>query len=100
MPKSTCQACKRTVLMVPIGGELVATDPELMNVVPATHVMGDSGSSIRMGTRSTPARRLHVERCEDYQNQARRERIQTEMRQFNAKQQGRAGRSARKNRGL
>lgn len=91
--------------MVRVGDGLVATDPELINVVPARHVMGDSGGGIRMGTSTTPARRLHDERCSDYAEQARRDRIRTEMLQFNTENSStprvtRAGRAARKNRGL
>ena len=96
MPKSTCQACKRTVLMVPIAGELVATDPELINVVPATHVTGDGSGGIRMSQRTTPARRLHVERCSDYVEQARREKLAREQREYNRQN----GRQPRRNSGL
>lgn len=91
--------------MVRVGDGLVATDPELINVVTARHVMGDAGGGIRMGTSTTPARRLHEERCSDYAEQSRKDRIRTEMLQFNtdngsAPSAARAGRAPRKNRGL
>jgi hypothetical protein len=99
MPKNTCQSCNRTVMLVEIGGEMVATDPELINVVPATHVQGDGSGGIRMSTRTTPARRIHAERCEDYQNQTRRDRIAADLRAYNDKN-GRPPRAPRKNHGL
>lgn len=107
MAKITCHVCKRTVVMVRVGEGLVATDPELINVVPARHVMGDAGGGIRMGTSTTPARRLHEERCSGYAEQSRRDRLRSEMLQFNAQNGAmpptravRAGRASRKNRGL
>jgi hypothetical protein len=86
-------------MLVRVDGELVATDPELINVVPASHVMGPSGGSIRMGGSATPARRLHAERCDLYADEARKERLQMEMREFNQKN-GQPPRAPRRNRGL
>lgn len=100
MSKATCQDCKRTVLLVPIAGELVATDPELINVVPATHSQTDGGgSSIRMAHQTTPARRLHAERCEGYREADRRSALQAEMRAYNQKH-GQPPKVPRRNRGL
>lgn len=96
MAKTTCQNCKRTVLMVDVGGELVATDPEVKQVITATHRPGNEGGSIRMANRITPARELHASRCEDYQNQERKQRLVEEMREFTRKQQ----RSPKRNHGL
>ena len=97
MSKSTCQSCERTVIMVPIDGELVAHDPEVIRVTPARQVRGDSGGGIRMGTKTTPARRLHGDLCDTYQEQARRDRIASDQRAFNKKH----GRLApRRNHGL
>lgn len=100
MAKATCQACNRTVLLVTIGGEQVATDPELISVIGATQRLdsGDGGPRLRMATATALARRVHAERCEDYQNQARRERLSAEMKQFTANQQ--ASKNNKKNRGL
>lgn len=64
------------VRMVDVGGELVATDPELISVVPRT------------GGRVEHARRLHAERCADYQEQERRERIADERRAFRKRTTG------------
>ncbi len=99
MAKSTCRDCNRIVMLVRVDGTLVATDPELINVVPAQHVMGAGGSSVRMATQTTPARRLHAERCEIYRDEARRERLSLEMREFNQKN-GQPPRPPRRNRGL
>lgn len=99
MAKNTCRDCKRMVILVRLDGELVATDPELINVVPAQHVMGSNGGSVRMAAAATPARRLHAERCETYQDEARRERMRAEMAEYN-KQNGRPERQPRRNRGL
>ena len=99
MAKSTCQACHRTVLMVSIAGQQVATDPELISVVRATQRPpsdASDGPRIAMANKTDMARRLHAERCEDYQNQARRERLSAEMREYTANQK----RTPRKNRGL
>lgn len=99
MAMSTCRDCDRMVMLVRIEGSLVATDIELMNVVPAQHITGPSGGSVRMGTAATPARRLHSELCETYRDQARKKRLQDEMRAFNQKN-GQPPRAPRKNRGL
>lgn len=85
MPKSTCQGCKRTILLVDIGGELTATEPELINVVPASRVTGDAGGGVRMSTRVTPARQLHAALCEGYQEQAMKARLRAELRAYNQK---------------
>lgn len=99
MPKTTCRDCNRNVLLVRVGGELVATDPELMSVVPAQNKMyqgSDSGSRVVMGTKATYARRLHSERCSEYVEAARRDRIAADLRAFNKKN----GIAPRKNHGL
>jgi hypothetical protein len=98
MAKSTCQACSRTVLMINIGGQNIATDPELISVVRVTQRMGDGNDvpRLEMASKTDFARRLHAERCEDYQNQARRERLAAEMRQYTANQK----RAPRRNKGL
>jgi len=91
------------VLFARVGGQLVATDPELILVVPASRRTSASAASnldaaggLRMATSQTYARRVHAERCEDYQQQARKDRLAAEMRAFTNMH----GRSARKNRGL
>lgn len=99
MAMSTCRDCKRIVMMVRLDGSLVATDPELINVVPAQHVSGPSGGSVRMGTNTTPARRLHAERCQVYQDEGRKERLRLEMAEF-TKQNGQPARRPRRNQGL
>lgn len=99
MAKNTCRDCNRTIVLVRVGGELVATDPELINVVPARHVMGPSGGSVRMAESTTPARRLHAEKCQEYADSARRARLADEMREYN-KQNGRPPAVPRRNRGL
>lgn len=96
MARTTCRDCNRNIMMARVGGELVATDPELITVVPARNeTRGDGEPRIRMAESSTFARRLHSERCSEYQEQARRERIAAEMREFTKKQS-----SPRRNRGL
>lgn len=99
MAMSTCRDCNRIVLMVRLSGSLVATDPELIHVVPAQHVGGSGGGSVRMGTATTPARRLHSERCHDYQDEGRKKRLRLEMAEF-TKQNGQTARQPRRNRGL
>lgn len=96
MAKSACRACKRNVVMVEVNGDLVATDPEVLQGVQATYVPGHSGSGVRMSDRVIGIRRLHAEQCQSYQDQARRERIAAEMRAFNKKN----GRAPRRNQGL
>lgn len=98
MPRSTCRDCNRNVILVRIGGELVATESELITVVPAERksYQGDLQERTVMASSTTYARRLHSERCSEYVEQARRERIAGEMREYNQRQ----GRAARKNRGL
>lgn len=98
MSKATCQACNRTVLLVTVGGEQVATDPELINVVRATQRSGSgSGPRLRMAGSTELARRVHAERCTDYQEQARRALLQAEMRKFTSNERSKTN---RKNRGL
>lgn len=99
MAKTTCRDCNRTVLLVRVGDGMVATDPELIYVVPATHVMGPSGGGIKVGASKTLARRLHDELCESYQSKARADRLAAEMREYN-KQQAAPTRAPRRNRGL
>lgn len=99
MPKSTCNRCNRNILLVRVGGDLVATDPELMSVIPATDRQPSPRSEqsrIEMAHRQTFARRLHAERCDSYQEQDRRDRILAEQREYNRKN----GRSPRRNQGL
>lgn len=95
MARTTCRDCNRNIMMARVGGELVATDPELITVVPARNEARSGEPRIRMAESSTFARRLHSERCMEYQEQARRERIAAEMREFTKKQE-----SPRRNRGL
>jgi hypothetical protein len=92
MAKNVCKDCNMTVVMTKIGSELVATDPELITVVTARHVTGEVTGGIRMSTSTTPARRLHAERCADYQESARRKRLADEQRAYN-KQHGRPPRN-------
>lgn len=99
MAKETCQDCKRTVLMVPVGGELVAADPEIINVIPAVHVQGDGSGGVRMSARTTLARRLHAERCESYREADRKAALAAEMRAYNEKH-GHPPRKPRRNQGL
>jgi hypothetical protein len=99
MAKNTCRDCNRNVLLVRVGGELVATDPELISVVTAqsrTYVGDESGSRVVMATKATFARRLHAERCSEYVEAARRDRIAADLRAFNKKN----GVAPRKNHGL
>jgi hypothetical protein len=63
--KSTCSDCKRTVLLVAIGGQKVAMDPELIAVVPRKR----NGEPERM-----TAHRVHKELCLSYQYEADKER--------------------------
>lgn len=106
MAKTTCRDCNRTVVMVRVGGDLVATDPELITVVAARErsPAGRDMPGIVMASRQTWARRVHAERCTEYREQARRERIAQEMREFSARNgnqsKERAPRAARKNCGL
>jgi len=76
-------------------GEMVATDTEVIRVVPALQVTGDTGG-IRMSQRTTPARRLHAEQCATYVEQGKKERVARELREFNRKN----GRTPRRNEGL
>ncbi|SRR6266568_668912 len=101
MTKNTCRDCNRTVMLVAVGGESLAVDPELIAVVPARRTSHDGGGQphIRMASSQTFARRIHAEQCQGYQEAAKKKRVQDEMRAF-TKQQERAGRSARRNRGL
>lgn len=105
MAKNTCNNCQRTVVLVRIDGNLVATDPELIMVVPARQKI-PSSAAMERGTREMPgiemvprqtfARRLHAEQCQSYQDAARRERIAAEQREYNRQH----GHTPRKNRGL
>lgn len=78
---ATCKECRRMVHLVTVDGERVATDPEVLSVVR----YGRAPSIDR-------ARRLHSERCEDYQQQARRTANTAEMRRYTQRQQQRQGR--------
>lgn len=106
MAKNTCHNCKRTVVLVATGDGVIATDPELINVVPARETFHASSEQPKIVMRGGPtfARRVHADMCEGYVEQARKERIRAEMLQFNQNQTApkaeRAGRAARKNRGL
>lgn len=103
MAKNTCRDCNRNVVMVRIGGNLVATDPELIMVVPArerTPSPRAEQSGIVMASRQTFARRVHAERCADYKEQDRRDRLSAEMREYNRKHGGAGKASRNRNRGL
>lgn len=98
MAKSTCRDCNRTVMMADLNGTPTALDPELIRVVAATEraSVGRDLPLLAMAGRTTFARRLHAERCQGYQDQARRDRIAVEQRAYNEKN----GKPPRKNRGL
>ncbi len=69
--KQTCRTCKRMVVMVDVGGSLVAADPEVIRVVRPGVVEG--------------ARRMHVDMCDTYVEQGRKARLRAEQRDFNRK---------------
>src|SRR5689334_13723688 len=56
--KQTCRECNRTIYIVEIDGKRVATDPDLISVVPL-------GQTLRL-----QARRVHAEQCLRYQSEA------------------------------
>lgn len=90
MAKTTCEDCHRTVFVVQTAAGPVTTDPELISVVTAKR-RADTGAeipggAIRMSATTTFARRLHAERCTDYQEIARKERLSEQMRAFTARQ--------------
>jgi hypothetical protein len=59
------------VVMVDVGGSLVAADPEVIRVVRPGGVEG--------------ARRMHVDMCDTYVEQGRKARLRAEHRDFNRK---------------
>lgn len=69
--KQTCRNCKRMVVMVDVGGSLVAADPEVIRVVRLGAVEG--------------GRRMHVDMCSTYAEQGRKVRLIGEQREFNRK---------------
>lgn len=81
--KQTCRACKRTVVMVEIAGDLIATESEVIQVVPARRTQGPESGGVRMAQSTTPARRLHAELCDRYVEDARRAKSLAELRAFN-----------------
>jgi hypothetical protein len=101
MSRPTCKDCHRNVVLVRVGDGLVATDPELIMVIPASNRVPSQDTAqdlprIVMASRQTFARRLHSELCQSYQDRARRERIADEQRAYNKKN----GKSPRRNSGL
>lgn len=58
--KQTCRECNRTVYIVLIDGKRVATDPDLISVIPL-------GQTLRL-----QARRVHAEMCLRYKSEAER----------------------------
>lgn len=82
--KLTCRKCNRTIHVVTTAGGLqIETDPELMSVV--LFEKRDPGVE--------HARRLHSERCEDYQQQAKKAALQVERKIWDAGQARRARRA-------
>jgi hypothetical protein len=73
--------------MVDVGGELVATDPELIAVVPFERRGAGAGS--------ITARRVHAERCDSYREEGRRLKIAGEKKIWQDKQARRATRPPR-----
>lgn len=63
--KATCPKCRRTVVVVEIDGAKIATDPELMTVVPF-----EVKPSVKI-----LARRSHDENCERYRVEEERRKI-------------------------
>lgn len=88
MAKSVCKDCNMTVVMATVRGELVATDPELITVITARQTgpsPASDQSSIQMNTSKSFARRVHAERCQDYQERAKKERLLAEQREYTRK---------------
>jgi len=88
---ATCGACHRMIHWVQLAsGDRVATEPEIINVVVTR---GRLHPGALRDTMPRQARRLHAERCEDYQNQARRAETTAELKRYNARQakRGRGG---------
>ena len=77
MAKTICNKCHRHVVLTRIDGQLVAADPELISVVTAVR------HGTQMAGEAVFARRIHSDRCDDYQSQARRDRIAADMRSYN-----------------
>ena len=102
MPKTTCRDCNRTVVMVQLGENLVATEPELITVVTAREKPPSPSMSlprIEMATRQTFARRLHAELCAEHKERGRRDRLAAEQREYN-RTNGTPARPPRRNHGL
>ncbi len=79
MARSTCRDCNRNVAVTMVDGRPVALDPEPIMVVRLSRGGG------RLSSPDSPpfaARRIHAERCADYQEQDRRERLRSEMREY------------------
>jgi len=69
--KQTCRNCKRMVVMVDVGGSLVAAEPEVIRVVRQGSVEG--------------GRRMHVDVCDTYVEQGKKARLMGEQREYNRK---------------
>lgn len=82
--KSTCRKCNRTVHIDIVDGLQVETDPELISVI----VFEKRNACVEH------ARRLHAERCEDYQQEAKKTKLQAERHLWNSRQPPRIAKKA------
>lgn len=83
MARSTCRDCNRHVAVAVVEGRRVILDPEPIRVI-----------RMERGFSGEPelARRLHAERCTDYQEQDRKNRLRAEMREYTQRHGSRSGR--------
>lgn len=90
---ATCRTCKRMVTMVRIDGQLIATENDLISVVPAVVTVDSGGTHVRMGEAPVQARQLHASLCPVYAEQDRKKRISEERRAFEARDRRAKGRN-------
>jgi hypothetical protein len=87
MPAETCRKCNRTIVLTMIRGELVATEREVIEVVPLTRDVqrNDSPEGRWLPRAPTQARQLHAALCDGYREEARTKKIAAEQRAYNRK---------------
>lgn len=70
--RTVCRKCNRNITIAVVRGEPVELDPELITVSPMA------------GGVTLVARRVHAEKCTEYQEAQRRERIAREKKEYEA----------------
>jgi hypothetical protein len=83
MVKTTCRDCDRSIQLIPVGDRLVAVETELIEIVPASRGQG-AGRSPGV----VEGRRPHSALCLGYREEARRNKVRAEMREYTARQAG------------